>query len=161
MPEPSPAAFAIEFEIVADKQNPANPATLDTIGSEIRKQLTKAGYTVRPIYSGARGGELFLIISTYGPDALLVTSILATILGAIKTAQDIFSGMRQEPPTITLTTQVNERTISTIEASDLEQIVEKQGELQKRLAALPAALPPASRTKIRLSAQQPAKGKKR
>ncbi len=155
MAEDTNFSGVIQLEILSDDQNPATPATLDTVAEEVRKALRKDGYIAEPAYTGTKGGELFQLILE---DTALVVGIVGGILSAIKTLQDIFSHKGQEPPVFKLEMTLNGIPLIDAEKQDAQQLNRKQIEerIQKKLPAARGSSA-SMKGKVTLRVQQPSR----
>jgi hypothetical protein len=59
----SPAPFVMTLELVGDKQG-SDPAFVNAVGYESIDMLQQAGYTVRPVYTGQKGGGFLVEVVT-------------------------------------------------------------------------------------------------
>lgn len=76
----------ITLEVVPEDSQEADPALVDTIGRDAVDMLRNEGYTLKPVYTGQRGGFLINIIVTLWThtDAILADgSALVTIFTPI------------------------------------------------------------------------------
>jgi hypothetical protein len=54
--------FRISLEVVPDDPRDADPALVDAVGRDVFDALRHDGYTIKPVYTGARGGFLIDIV---------------------------------------------------------------------------------------------------
>lgn len=155
----TPAIF--QLEIIADDDNPATPAELDSMATEIRKALEEAGYEIRPAYTGTRGGELFdIIISEADKIADLVAPtflVITTIVGAIKKHRTKSSqkGQEAQPASLEIAAPGQAQAVTAIlgeQEIEIKQLQEQVRQLQEQIKQ--------SQMKATLKIQQP-KRKKR
>lgn len=150
-----------QLAIIADDENPATPFELDSVASEITKALEEAGYEVRPVPTGTRGGDLFNIIISeadkiadlIAPTALIITSIV----GAIKKHRTKASqkGQEAQPAKLEITAPEQSQPVTAIlneQQLEIKQLQEQVKQLQEQIKQ--------SQVKATLKIQQP-KRKKR
>ena len=122
--------FRISLEVVPDDPQDADPALVDAVGRDVFDALRNDGYTIKPVYTGARGGFLIDVFTTawaqkdiiLADGSALITIFTPVVLIAKKLheAHDRRKGkdVAQQSP-IKIAVEVDGASIS-IEAPDLE-----------------------------------------
>jgi hypothetical protein len=80
MSETTEKTLTIQLAFTEEKQQQGDPATIATATREGIAALREHGYDVTPVYTGARGGDLFQIIQQIAPHIPTGTIAFLTVL---------------------------------------------------------------------------------
>ncbi len=164
MAENQTISIAFQFEVVADEQYPADPATLGEVGRYVAQELRKMGYPVEPIYSGERGGELFEFIKNVAVvtwehrDAIMeMVKDAGIFIGVIGAAQKVVTANHKEP--IQITIEISDDDGASLKSEGVDD--ESKKEMQKKLPTFIEQSPKAKKRKFTAKVQQPSKRRRK
>lgn len=127
----SAQAMMLTLEVVPENRRDADPVLVDAIGRDTADSLHISGYTVKPVYTGQRGGNFLvdvvipvLITAWTNKDAILAdSSALVTIFTPVVQVAQHLRGAHQKragkQSSVKITVEIDGVSIS-VEAPDLE-----------------------------------------
>ncbi len=164
MSENQTPSITFQFEVVADEQDPADPATLGELSRYVAQELRKMGYTVEPLYTGERGGELLEIIKYIAVAVVdhreVIMEIIkdaGIIIGVIGAGQKVITANRKEQIQIKIEIINDDGTSLKSEGMDDES----KKEMQKKLPSFIEQTPKTKKRKFTARVQQQSKRRRK
>jgi hypothetical protein len=93
--------ITIKLELVPQTPKSADPAEVEALGREVAAALRQQGFTVKPAYTGEKGGIVYDFITALTPwaqSAMTNKEILIALFGAAKPVLEYFLGKLKKQP---------------------------------------------------------------